>query len=123
MNFSMTRFYFGGGFPSKYFFLDHKLWLFWLRLWTLLLYLPYAFYMASFTYANGDEPGLLNPRGFGGLQGGGYSSQYPEQIGGQKKTPKNTRFVVQNKVIYLEIFFYSPQKNTKSVFSCGKRLK
>ncbi|CAK9106774.1 unnamed protein product [Durusdinium trenchii] len=26
-------------------------------LWTLLLYLPYAFYMASFTYANGDEPG------------------------------------------------------------------
>ena len=26
-------------------------------LWTLLLYMPYAYYMASFTYANGDEPG------------------------------------------------------------------
>jgi len=25
--------------------------------WTVFLYLPYAFYMASFTYARGDEPG------------------------------------------------------------------
>eukprot|EP00438_Fugacium_kawagutii_P020092 Skav232644 [mRNA] locus=scaffold2334:17884:21719:- [translate_table: standard] len=33
------------------------IWVTWL--WTLLLYLPYAFYMASFTYANGDEPGVL----------------------------------------------------------------
>jgi hypothetical protein len=26
-------------------------------LWTFLLYLPYAFYMSSFSYARGDEPG------------------------------------------------------------------
>lgn len=25
--------------------------------WTFLLYIPYAYYMASFSYANGDEPG------------------------------------------------------------------
>jgi len=25
--------------------------------WTVLLYIPYAYYMASFSYANGDEPG------------------------------------------------------------------
>jgi len=27
--------------------------------WTVLLYLPYAHYMASFSYANGDEPGRM----------------------------------------------------------------
>ncbi|CAJ1396592.1 unnamed protein product [Effrenium voratum] len=26
-------------------------------IWTFILYIPYAFYMASFSYANGDEPG------------------------------------------------------------------
>jgi len=29
-------------------------------LWTALLYLPYAHYMASFSYANGDEPGPVS---------------------------------------------------------------
>jgi len=28
--------------------------------WTVLLYLPYAYYVASFSYANGDEPGILS---------------------------------------------------------------
>lgn len=26
-------------------------------IWTFILYIPYALYMASFSYANGDEPG------------------------------------------------------------------
>jgi len=28
--------------------------------WTFILYLPYAFYMSSFSYANGDEPGRFS---------------------------------------------------------------
>ena len=26
-------------------------------MWTFILYIPYALYMSSFSYANGDEPG------------------------------------------------------------------
>jgi len=35
--------------------------------WTILLYLPYAHYMASFSYANGDEPGHFSEGLFIGL--------------------------------------------------------
>ncbi|CAJ1341936.1 unnamed protein product [Effrenium voratum] len=35
--------------------------------WTVLLYLPYAHYMATFSYANGDEPSFLAESVFIGL--------------------------------------------------------
>mmetsp|Transcript_93579 Transcript_93579/g.180454 ORF Transcript_93579/g.180454 Transcript_93579/m.180454 type:complete len:985 (+) Transcript_93579:62-3016(+) len=35
--------------------------------WTIILYLPYAHYMASFSYANGDEPGMFSEGLFIGL--------------------------------------------------------
>jgi len=72
-------------------------------LWTLLLYLPYAYYMASFTYARGDEPGHFSEGIFITLVVG-------SQIGlfvASSIAAKKTRFRYESEVQTTYTLFYN----------------
>mmetsp|Transcript_83193 Transcript_83193/g.146958 ORF Transcript_83193/g.146958 Transcript_83193/m.146958 type:complete len:918 (+) Transcript_83193:78-2831(+) len=53
--------------------------------WTVLLYIPYAMYMSSFSYANGDEPGEFSEGLFIGLVVGSQFGLFAVSSMGAKK--------------------------------------
>eukprot|EP00441_Pelagodinium_beii_P015297 CAMPEP_0197655374 /NCGR_PEP_ID=MMETSP1338-20131121/39413_1 /TAXON_ID=43686 ORGANISM="Pelagodinium beii, Strain RCC1491" /NCGR_SAMPLE_ID=MMETSP1338 /ASSEMBLY_ACC=CAM_ASM_000754 /LENGTH=918 /DNA_ID=CAMNT_0043231009 /DNA_START=31 /DNA_END=2787 /DNA_ORIENTATION=+ len=53
--------------------------------WTVLLYMPYAMYMSSFSYANGDEPGEFSEGLFIGLVVGSQFGLFAVSSMGAKK--------------------------------------
>jgi len=65
-------------------------------MWTVLLYLPYASYMASFTYARGDEPGPFSEGIFIGLVVGSQIGLFVASSLAAKKAQYRYESDVQN---------------------------